>query len=73
MSPENRDQEERIQITLHEPFEDQIDEVWLRDVALHLLGALDNPGVLEIVVTDDETIAQLNELYHGEHGPTDVL
>ena len=73
MSADNAAQEELVHITLHEPFEEQIDEVWLRDLALHLLSELDDPGVLEIVVTDDQTIAQLNELYHGEQGPTDVL
>ena len=73
MPVDNAAQEELVYITLHEPFEEQIDEVWLRELALHLLRELNDPGVLEIVVTDDQTIAQLNELYHGEQGTTDVL
>ena len=73
MPADNAAQGQLVHITLHEPFEEQIDEEWLRDLVLHLLRELDDPGVLEIVVTDDQTIAQLNELYHGDQGPTDVL
>lgn len=62
-----------VSITIDEPFHEQIDELWLRSIAEQLLELVNANGELEIVVTDDDTIAELNETYHEGEGPTDVL
>jgi probable rRNA maturation factor len=40
--------------------------------ALNAAGAPD-PGVVELILTDDGELAELNETHLGERGPTDVL
>lgn len=62
-----------VSITIDEPFHERIDELWLRSIAEQLLDLVEANGELEIVVTDDDTIAELNETYHDGEGPTDVL
>jgi probable rRNA maturation factor len=64
---------QRVSVIVHDPFQDQADAPWLRSTALRLLRLLKASGGLEVVVTGDQVIAELNQAYLGEEGTTDVL
>lgn len=56
-------------------FESHVDEEWLRRVAAETLAleGVNSPVELGLVITDDETIRQLNQRYRGQDEATDVL
>lgn len=64
----------RIDVRIDPPFRAEAPAPWLRGVAATALKA---EGVgraeLGIVVTDDETVRELNRTYAQEDAPTDVL
>ena len=37
------------------------------------MAALDQPGLITVTLTDDETVADLNQRFRGKTGPTNVL
>jgi len=66
--------EERISVQVDEPF---VAEVDVADLMAAIAAALEHEGEtnaeLTLVITDDETVADLNRRYRGVDGPTDVL
>lgn len=64
-----------IYVKIDPPFDRDVDEEWLRRVVAQTL-ALEGvipPVELGLVITDDETIRQLNQRYRGRDEATDVL
>ena len=67
--------EPEINISIEQKLKISLEESWLRSIALKALeteGTV-TPVEMGLVITDDETIQQLNKTYRGEDEPTDVL
>jgi probable rRNA maturation factor len=64
-----------ISILIEAPFRGQLDRAALRRLAVHALRAegVAPPAEVGLVVTDDETVRDLNRRYLGLGEPTDVL
>ena len=64
-----------LYVKIEEPFESYVDEGWLRRVVAETLAleGVNSPAELSLVITDDETIRQLNRRYRGIDEATDVL
>lgn len=59
---------------MFEQFAGRVEGQWVASVAQSALGAeYGEPGPLSIVIADDATVSQLNHLYRGLEGTTDVL
>lgn len=66
---------EHIVISIEEPFDAGLTEAWVRewvDRALDAEGLARNAGV-DVLVTDNDTVRELNRDYLGIDEPTDVL
>lgn len=64
-----------LYVKIDEPFQGYLDEGWLRrlvEKTLAVEGML-SPVELGLVITNDETIHQLNRSYRGRDETTDVL
>ncbi|HEY8489456.1 MAG TPA: rRNA maturation RNase YbeY [Dehalococcoidia bacterium] len=63
-----------IHVDVPEPYQDRADPHWLAAVA-RLAVAREEPPPLElsVVLTDDETVRDLNRRFRGVDEPTDVL
>ena len=68
------DGDELIHVQIGEPFIAHVDESWLRAAVQAALG-IENypPAELTVVITDDETLRELNRTFRGVDDPTDVL
>jgi len=64
-----------VSIRVDAPFRGRLDRVALRRLALRVLRAegVAPPAEVGLVVTDDETLRDLNHRYRGLDEPTDVL
>lgn len=64
-----------LYVKIDEPFQGCIAEEWLRRVVEKTLALeeVNSPVELGLVITDDETIRQLNRSYRGRDETTDVL
>ncbi len=62
-----------IEIDVLEPYQELVDAARLEEVARRTLEAERAQGDITILITDDETVAELNQRYLGKEGPTDVL
>jgi len=62
-----------IEIDVLEPYQEFVDSARLKEAARRVLAAERVQGDLAIIVTDDETVADLNRRFLGKEGPTDVL
>ena len=64
-----------IMVAVHQDHLEALPEAWLADLADRALTALTLPGdsTMEIVVTDDETVRELNLRHRGLDETTDVL
>ncbi|NOZ70701.1 MAG: rRNA maturation RNase YbeY [Chloroflexi bacterium] len=62
-----------IEIQIDEPFRNQIQPERLREAALATLRQQGAEGDVTIIITDDAAVAELNQRYLGQTGPTDVL
>ena len=68
--------ERDILITIAEEFRDEVSETWLEHVlSIALDFALDpgEPGQISLLLTDDDTVRELNHHYRGLDETTDVL
>ena len=67
--------EKEINIHIEQELNATINEDWLRDIALDALNAesIKQPVELGLVITDTETVQQLNKTYRSKDKPTDVL
>ena len=67
--------EQEIDVYIEEKFKSYIEESWMSSIAREVLAAegIAAPAELSLVITDAETIKQLNKAYRGEDEPTDVL
>ena len=66
----------RIDVAIAEPFRKELSAAWLKKVAADALqSALSEgePGQLSLVVTDDDTLRDLNREFRGLDEVTDVL
>ena len=66
----------RIDLAIDEPFRKELSAVWLEKVAANALESAlpeGEPGQLSLVVTDDETLRELNREFRGLDEVTDVL
>jgi probable rRNA maturation factor len=63
-----------IEIQIDEPFVSQISEADMADAVARALAREEHPSAeVTVVMTDDETVAELNLRYRGVEGATDVL
>lgn len=64
-----------LYVKIDEPFESYVDQEWLGRVVAETLAleGVNSPVELGLVITDDETIHQLNKRYRGRDEATDVL
>ena len=62
-----------ITIEALEPYQDVVDAARLEEAARQVLASERAQGDITILITDDETVAELNQRYLGREGPTDVL
>jgi probable rRNA maturation factor len=64
-----------LYVKIDEPFQGCVDEGWLRRVVEQTLTmeGVDWPVELGLVISDEETIRQLNKSYRGRDEATDVL
>jgi probable rRNA maturation factor len=63
-----------VLITVEEPFAPSVSEARLEKLAKHVLESEgETSAELSILVTDDETVHDLNKRYAGEDHTTDVL
>ncbi|MBE0415554.1 MAG: rRNA maturation RNase YbeY [Dehalococcoidia bacterium] len=64
-----------LYVKIDELFEGYVDEGWLRRVVAETLAlkGVNSPVELGLVITDNETIRQLNKRYRGRDEVTDVL
>ncbi|MCL0082605.1 rRNA maturation RNase YbeY [Dehalococcoidia bacterium] len=62
-------------IHIEEPFQDQVQDGWLRQPAEMTLTfeGIDYPAELSLLVTGDQTVHELNRTYRGVDKTTDVL
>ncbi len=68
--------EREILITIADEFRDEVSETWLEHVlSIALDFALDpgEPGQISLLLTDDDTVRELNHHYRGLDETTDVL
>jgi probable rRNA maturation factor len=67
--------EPEINVHIEQKLKVSLNESWFRDIALETFKAegIASPLEMGLVVTDSETIQQLNKTYRGENEPTDVL
>ena len=68
--------ERDILITIADEFRDEVSETWLeRVLSIALDFALDpgEPGQISLLLTDDETVRELNHHFRGLDETTDVL
>ena len=65
----------QIPVTIKAPFRGRLDRAALRRLAVRVLKAegVAPPAEVGLVVTDDETLRDLNRRYRGLDEPTDVL
>ena len=66
----------QIHVTIEEPFAREISPTWVREVIASALAQAvpaDQPAQVAVLVTDDETVRQLNREYRGVDEVTDVL
>jgi probable rRNA maturation factor len=65
----------RISILIEAPFRGRLDRAALRRLAFRVLKAegVTPPAEVGLVITDDETLRDLNHRYRGLDAPTDVL
>lgn len=63
-----------VLVSIHEPFRGEVSEAWVEEV---VRAALQYEGVpaaeVDVLITDDETVRELNRRYAGEDEATDVL
>lgn len=66
---------QEIAVSVEEEFRGVVDEVWIRRIAETILIAegMAPPYEVSLVVTDSETVRQLNRDYRGVDEHTDVL
>ncbi len=64
---------QRVSIAVDDPFQDKADAAWLQSVASQFLDLLGAPGTLEVLVTGDQVVSELNRAYLDGTGTTDVL
>jgi probable rRNA maturation factor len=64
-----------ISVLIEAPFRGQLDRAALRRLAVHVLRAegVAPPAEVSLMVTNDETVRDLNRRYLGLDEPTDVL
>ena len=64
-----------LEILIDEPFQDQVQEEWLRQAVETTLAAeeIGSPAQLSLLITDNETVHALNRTYRGFDKTTDVL
>ena len=63
-----------VLVSIDDAFASAVDAAWLEGIALRVLAAEGAAGVeLGVVVTDDDTVRELNRQYAGEDAATDVL
>ncbi|MFP3975205.1 MAG: rRNA maturation RNase YbeY [Dehalococcoidia bacterium] len=64
-----------LDIQVNKPFRGQVREEWIRHVAETVLASeeIGYPVQLSMVITDDETVRQLNHTYRELDESTDVL
>ena len=65
-----------IHVTIEEPFDVELSPDWIREIitsALTQAVPADRPAQVSVLVTDDETVRQLNRDYRGVDEVTDVL
>lgn len=64
-----------VSILIQPPFRGRLDRAALRRLAIHVLKAegVTPPAEAGLVITDDETVRDLNRRYRGIDEPTDVL
>ncbi|MDP2661074.1 MAG: rRNA maturation RNase YbeY [Dehalococcoidia bacterium] len=64
-----------VGVDIDQEFREHVDEVWVRALAQSVLEqeGPEKPVELEIRVTGDETVQELNHLYRGLDCTTDVL
>jgi len=62
-----------IEIEIPDAYQHLIDAARLREAAERVLNTEQAQGDITILLTDDETVADLNRRYLGKEGPTDVL
>jgi len=67
--------EYELNVHIDEPFKGLLDPIWLRRVALVTLTreGVSPSAELSFIITDGETIQELNRRYRGKDEPTDVL
>jgi probable rRNA maturation factor len=67
--------EPEINISVEQKLKVSLEESWLRNIALKALEAegIVSPTEMGLVVTDNETVQQLNRNYRDLDEPTDVL
>ena len=66
----------RIDVAIAEPFRKELSAAWLKKVAADALQSAlpeGEPGQLSLVVTDDDTLRELNREFRGLDEVTDVL
>jgi probable rRNA maturation factor len=65
----------QIDVRIAPPFRTAVRPAWLRSIARRVLAAehVAGPAQVGIVVTDDETVRDLNRRFVGLDEPTDVL
>ncbi len=62
-----------IHLDIQEPYQELVRPARLVEAAQSALDAMRATGDITIIITDDETVADLNQRYLGKEGPTDVL
>jgi probable rRNA maturation factor len=65
--------DEGIAVQVDEEFADRVDANDVIAAVRATLEAEGRPGEVTVVITTDEAVAELNELYRQTEGPTDVL
>jgi probable rRNA maturation factor len=64
-----------VGVQVEAPWREAVDEAALRELAVRVLASEEEAAPVEasVVVTDDETVRELNRRYLGRDEPTDVL
>ena len=62
-----------IEVEVPEVYHEAVDAGRLRQAAARVLAREGVEGELTIILTDDETVSDLNARFLGKEGPTDVL